>query len=477
MPVKKGFSLSLQPPQAWAAILGLVFLTVVGVMSGAGNLMRPLIVLSSVAVGVFLYRRYPVLYIGFTLWLWFLAPFVGRVMDYRSSFDPLRLLLISPYLVTLVALPNVIKNLPRLLYRQDALPFALALIGVFYGFLIGLIKTSPVPVGRSLLDWLSPVVFGCHLFLNWRDYPDYRQNIQRTFLWGVLVTGVYGVVQYLVAPEWDRLWLITTKLTSMGNPAPLQIRVWSTMSSPGPFAVMMMAGLLLLFSSKEALRIPAAGAGYLAFLLTMVRTLWGAWLVGVVTLLGSLKAHLQMRLIVTILVMAVCVLPLTTVEPFSGTIASRLQTFSNLENDSSARVRQKIYEDGLNQALTNSLGSGIGNTFIVDKDGKILPIVIDSGIIDLFFTLGWFGAVPYVGGMLMILYNLFQYSEFSFDPFMAAARAISISCLLTMLGGSAMLGFGGLVLWGFIAIAMAGHKYHQHQRTVLVDNLNPHSAP
>jgi hypothetical protein len=461
---KKGFSLGLQPPQAWAAILGLVVLTAVSVLLGAG-IMRPVLVVASWAVGVFLYRRYPILYLGFTWWMWFITPLVGRLIDYRSGWEPLRLLLVSQYLVTLVTLPNFLKHLPRLLlHRKEGLPFALAFLGVLYGFLIGLIQTSPIAVGRGLLDWLTPILFGFHLFVNWRDYPDYRQNIQRVFLWGVLVTGVYGVVQYLVAPQWDRLWLISTQLTSFGDPEPFKLRVWSTMSSPGPFAVMMMAGLLLLFNSKGALTIPAAGAGYLAFLLSMVRTLWGAWFLGVVTLLSSLKAHLQMRLFISILVIALCVIPLTTLQPFSNTITTRLQTFSNLEKDDSASVRKQIYADGLHRALTNGLGNGIGNAFIV-KNGQLEPIVIDSGILELFFTLGWFGGIPYLGGMLLILYNLFQYSEFRFDPFMAAARAIGISSFMTLPGGSAMLGFSGLVLWSFIGIAIAGHKYHQHQRT------------
>lgn len=396
--------------------------------------------------------------------MWFTTPLVSRLIDYRSVFDEQRLVLASPYLVTLITLFTFLKHLPKQ-YQQDGLPFVLAFIAVFYGFLVGLIKTSPITAARGLLDWLTPVVFGFHLFMNWRNYPNYSQNIQRTFVWGVLITGMYGVLQFLVAPEWDRLWLISTKLTSFGDPEPLKIRVWSTMSSPGPFATMMMAGLLLLFNSKEALRIPAAGAGYLAFLLSMVRSMWGCWLVGAITLISSLKVRLQKRLFVTILVLAVCVIPLTTLEPFAKTINARLQTLSNLEEDGSANVRRKIYEDGLSRALTNGLGNGIGNTFIVN-DGKLEPVVIDSGFLDLFFTIGWFGTIPYLGGMLLLLFQLFQYSEFCFDPFMAASRAIVLGTFLSLAGGSAMLGFSGMIFWGFLGMAMAGHKYHQHQQTV-----------
>ncbi|MCX7593418.1 MAG: O-antigen ligase domain-containing protein, partial [Fischerella sp.] len=187
-------------------------------------------------------------------------------------------------------------------------------------------------------------------------------------------------------------------------------------------------------------------------------------LVGTLTLLSSLKPHIQMRLIVTILVMAICVVPLATIEPFSEVIANRLETFSNLDKDSSAQARQGIYERGVNKALTNYLGNGIGNTFIVNEKGVLEPIVIDSGILDTFFTLGWFGAVFYLGGLILLLFQVFQYSELRIDPFMAAARAIGLACVTTLPIGSGMLGVSGMILWGFLAIVMAAHKYYVHQR-------------
>ncbi|MDM9381028.1 O-antigen ligase domain-containing protein [Chlorogloeopsis sp. ULAP01] len=461
------------PLFGWLAILGLVLFSVACIAVGAGSIFRPGYVVVSFAVGIFLYLRYPTLYMGFLWWIWFLTPLVARLIDYRTSFDSTRFILVSQYLVTLITMHTALKNLPRS-YRQGGLPFILAFLGVLYGYLIGLVKTTPFTAARGLLDWLTPISFAFYIFITWQNYPRHRQNIVRTFLWGVLVTGIYGVVQFLIAPEWDRFWLIGTKLTSFGDPEPFGIRVWSTMASPGPFATTMMAGLLLLFNSKDVLRIPASAVGYLSFLLTMVRSIWGAWLVGLLSLLSSLKPKIQMRLMVTILVMAVCVVPLANMEPFSGVISKRLETFSNLEKDNSAQIRQEIYKDGLTKALTNGLGNGIGNTFIVNEKGLLEPIVIDSGILDMFFTLGWFGAVFYLGGLILLLFQVFQYFETRVDPFMAAARAIGIACVASLPIGSGMLGVSGMILWGFLAIVMAGHKYYVHQNYVQQRNSRFH---
>ncbi|BAZ07650.1 glucose-6-phosphate isomerase [Calothrix sp. NIES-3974] len=454
-------NLEKQPVLAWLAIGALILFSIAGIASGAGSLFRPGYVLLSFAVGAFLYLRYPIMYIGFAWWSWFVTPLLSRMIDLRAGFDDTRFILVAPFAVSLITLHGCLKYLPRA-YREGGLPFALGLLGLFYGFLVGLIHTSPINAVRSLLDWLTPVSFSLYLFTNWRNYPKYRDNFQRVFLWAVLLTGIYGVIQYLVAPEWDRFWLISTKLGSMGEPEPLKIRVWSTMASPGPFAVMMMSGLLLLFNTRSPLGIPAAAVGYLSFLLSMVRVMWGCWLFAVISMFTSIRPKMQMRLIISALIIGMCVVPLSTMEPFGDVITDRLESFTNLERDNSAQVRQKIYEDGLNAALSNVLGSGIGNTFVFDeKENRWISIVVDSGIIDTFITLGWLGAIPYVSGLFLLLIKVLQIEEIRFDPFIASSRAIGIGCVLGIPIFTIMIGLSGMFMWGFLAIALAGQKYYQ----------------
>jgi len=448
----------------WVAIFGLVLFSALCILAGAGSILRIAFIVGSFAVAVFLYRRYPLLYIGFTWWMWFLTPLVRRLIDYRSGWDQRGVMLLSPVLVTLLTCVTFFQYLPRA-SRLGGLPFVLSFVGVFYGFLIGIINSSPMAAAQALLGWLTPIPFGFYLFVNWRHYPELRQNIQRVFLWSVLVMGVYGVVQYVVAPEWDRFWLISSGMTtSAGSPQPFGMRVWSTMNSTQPFAVAMLAGLLLLFNGKDTLRIPAAVMGYLAFLLTIARSAWLGWLVGLLTLLASLKPQLQMRLIITILVMGVCVFPVTTIAPFSEMINSRLQTFSNLENDTSANDRANTYQRTLGIALSQVLGKGIGNNVNTTADGKVETVQMDSGILDTLFAIGWFGTIFYLGGIVLIFFNLFQGSEGSFDPFASAARAICLGIFVQMPLSSMTLGVSGVIFWGFSGMGMAAQKYYQHQR-------------
>ncbi len=452
--------------QGWLAISSFLLLSVVCYFAGATAVLRLVYPVTALAVAIFLYLRHPILYIGFTWWIWFLTPLAARLVDYRIGWDPTRQMLIAPYLVVCVTVATFLRHSPRA-STQGAMPFILAFIGVFYGFLIGLVHNSPLPVARGLLDWLSPILFAFHLFINWRDYPSYRQNIQRIFIWAVLLLGIYAIYQFVVAPEWDRYWLIESKMyTSSGSPEPFGMRVWSTLHSPGPFASIMQTGLLLLFTSSGTLILPASAVGYLSFLLTQVRTSWLGWLLGIVMIFGSVKAHLQMRLMAMILIIIICVIPLTNIEPISDVVTNRLETFSQLEKDTSFNERSESYERNLNLALSNVLGNGLGNTWTLnEKTGQLEVFVIDSGILDMFFTLGWVGAIPYLAGLLLIIFTVFQYAEARFDSFVSTARAISITFCVQLVGYSTMIGLSGMIVWGFLAMAMAAHKYYQHQNT------------
>jgi hypothetical protein len=436
----------------------LSFLTVAFILTGAGKILNLAFPVGSLAVGTFLYFRYPILYNGFTWWIWFLVALVRRLADYRSSYTEPSPLLLAPYLVTAVTLITVFQHLPKA-HRQGGLPFILPLVGVFYGFLIGLINMPPFTVTRSFLDWLTPLTYGFHLLVNWRNFPSYYQNIQRVFVWGILVMGLYGILQYLALPEWDRLWLDNSGMFVAAGGADDSggMRVWSTMHSGEPFAALMAGGLLLLFNKPGVLNLWASGAGYLAFLLSTVRSAWIGWFAGLLTLASSLKAKYQMRLMITVLVMAVLVVPLATMEQFSGKLGDRFTSLSNLEGDASATARQETFKNLIGPALTNFVGDGIGTPST------------DSALLSTLISLGWLGTICYVAGMLLLVFKLFQGGENSSNLFLGTARAIVMTCLVRIpVNGSAIAGVGGMLLWGFLGLAIASQKYYQHQRVVAI---------
>ncbi|CAN1209273.1 Glucose-6-phosphate isomerase [Tumidithrix helvetica PCC 7403] len=442
-----------QPAGAWFPLLSYIFLTAALLgMGGVGSkILNVVFPIGAAAIGCLLYFRYPIIYVSFTWWLFFLSPLIRRIADFRGGafVDPSTILL-APYLAVLFCLHTLYENLPKT-HKQGTFPFILALCGILYGYLVGLANDKPIAVTLICLKWVAPVLFGYYLLINWRNYPAYRQTIQRTFLWGVLISGIYGVYQFQVAPDWDRLWLVSTKMTSAGSPEPLGIRVWSTMNSPGTFSHMMMAGLLILFSCTSFMRFPAAGFGYLSFLLTLVRTGWIGWIISLATMSTSMQPKLRNRLIITVLVLAICVVPLTTIEPFSKVISDRVGTLADIKNDGSAIARQGLYTRKIDSALDSVLGDGFGG------------VGYDSALLNCLFQLGWIGTIPYLGGMVILILSILKISVIQSDSFANISRAIAISSFIFLTAGSAMIELGGMILWGFMSIAIMADRYHQHQ--------------
>lgn len=456
---------------AWSAIGGLVLFTALCLLAGAAEILRLAYPAGAFAVGVLLYQRQPILYIGFAWWIAFLTPFVRRLIDLQSGWVEPSPVLLAPFLVMMVSGLTFVRYLPKS-YQRGGLPFILSALGITYGLLVGLIKNSPTAVVVPFLNWFAPLLFGFYLYANWRIYPLCRQNLQRVFLWGVLITGAYGIWQYLTAPEWDRFWLTNTGALAFGIPEPLGMRVFSTMNSPGPFAMVMMAGLLLLFAHQNPLRFVAAGTGYLAFLLSLVRSAWLGWVVGILTFLPSLKPRFQMQLIVTVLVISICVLPLANLEPFSEVIGPRVESFFNTKEDVSLNERLEGYDDTLIQALVEIPGNGFG--FVIEHD--VLGSN-DSGILTLLFTLGWFGTIPYLGGILLLLFSMFQNPQARLDPFVSAARSISVGAFAQIGLGNPTLALSGMVFWTFVGVAIASQQYYTQVKRNVENERSPNPLP
>lgn len=439
-----------QPLLAWAAILGLILFTLSLIIFGADELLNLTFPIVTLAVGILLYFRYPLIYNSFSWWIWLLAPLVRRLIDYRSSYTEPSPILLAPFLVSSVTIITFFKYLPKINY-PGSFPFMVTATGIFYAFLMGLLNKSIVEAGVGLLKWLVPVIFGFYLFVNWRNYPAYRRNLEQTLIWGAMITSIYGIIQFLVAPEWDTTWMIDSNMiTSQGDPEPLKLRIWSTLDSGEPFAAFLAAALLLLLVSQNFLKTPAMVVSFLAFLLTTVRSAWGAWLVGLLTLSTSLQGKQKKRLLITIAAIAILLVPLTRIEPFSNPIDERLATFQDIQEDGSALDRQNTYEEQLGVALTTFFGSGIGG------------VGFDSSFLNLLIQFGWFGTIFYAVGLLLLVYSLFQHFRGSSTPFIVAARAIVISCLIRLPVNVPIIEISGMLLWSFLGMGMAAKKFYRH---------------
>src|SRR6185312_11309533 len=167
----------------------------------------------------------PVTYTSFSLWLWFVTPFVRRVFDYRHGWNPTNLVLLAPPLVAALSFLTLWRH-ARELRRRLFVPYLLIIGALGYGYMVGVMVAGFVPATYALLTWLAPIMFGIHLALSWRQYVALSASVRRTFAVALPVLAAYGVYQFVRIPKWDAAWMISSDLRSIGSPLPFLVRVF-----------------------------------------------------------------------------------------------------------------------------------------------------------------------------------------------------------------------------------------------------------
>jgi hypothetical protein len=245
---------------------------------------RPLYIAGCFVAGYYAWREGPSRHLEIALILFALSPFLRRLVDDRVGFDPAGYMLIGPLLFLLV--PGI--ELPQMFAAgrtpSRALP-PLLLMGacVAYAFMITVGQGEFAGALAGGLKWGAPMIYGAWLLHRAQDDRTIVQTAARTFLFITPIIGVYGIFQYVAPPSWDRYWMVSAQMTSIGVPEPFGVRVFSTMNSPSSFATYVGTGLLLFGFCRSGWRtavmaIPCS----LGLLLSLYRTAWLGLLVGII---------------------------------------------------------------------------------------------------------------------------------------------------------------------------------------------------
>lgn len=459
-------SRTTEEKQAWFAIWCFILLISLPLAVGIGT---PLILVfpgSALALGLFLYFRTPHLYISFVWWMFFVTSLVRRLIDHRSGYVTPGPWGFAADLVAGISLITVFRCLPTA-HRKGGLPYIFAFSAIGYAFCIGFYQNPLNALVNGTLSWLCPIAFSFYIFQQWRDYPRIKNIILKTFLWGVLLMGIYGVIQYVFAPPWEQFYLNNGGGSSFGKPEPFGIRVFSSVGSPQEFASIMLTGLIFIFcETTNPVSYVASGFGYISFILTMARAVWLSAAISIPLFLLSLKPRYQIRMIiVAVIIFAIVATALLSWEPVYEKFYERFESFLDVESDISLNARREGYQQIWRAAIQQFLGQGIGSS--ISKFGVALG-ANDGSLFPLIFTFGWLGLIFYSGGFLMLLQKLFQIPDARSDIFIGACR-MAVLCVLVQAGFNSVFGGGsGTILWSGLALGLAGHKYYRHQRETLL---------
>lgn len=441
--------------QTFGALAVMICIPALCIAAGQAGLLRLTFPVLALVIGAFLFWRSKPLYVGLVFWLWFVTPFLRRMADFQSGWQAESAVLLAPYLAAGISLVTLLTSL-RDLGNRRSLPYVCALVAIFYGFLIGVSRFPLFDVFRALLNWVIPVFFGYFLYQHRELYQEFRRVIEKAFLYGVLVMGAYGLYQFFTLPDWDKMWLLNVQLNSFGSAEPMEVRVFSTMNAPMIFAAAMATGLLLLFCVKGKLRLLAAGCGFLALMLTMVRSGWLDLVAGFAFLGLRLDMRQRFRLALAAVACAVCLFASLQLPVIHSEVTKRIDSFSNTSQDVSYSARVAGYESALRELSQEPFGEGIGSTDAKHNtegdDDLIGPD--DSTLLKFLYELGWIGSVIYGVGLVTLTIQLAR-ADHS-DAFVMASKAIVIGFVAQCLLNSVVTGLLGFLVWTFAAMSLAG---------------------
>lgn len=455
-------------------VIALWIAAVLALLAGLGG--RPSAIaytVLSVGTGALLLSRSPIAYVQFSLWLWFVTPFVRRVLDFRHGWSPVSAALLAPLVVALLSIFQLSRHTRELRGIMYA-PFLLVLAALGYGYMVGVLTAGFIPASYALATWLAPASFGVYLSISWRRYPQLSASIRRTFAVALPLLAAYGVYQFARLPAWDAKWMRDAQLGSIGAPLPFLLRIFSTLNTPGPFAAFLATGMLILIPSKGWWRYPALAIAVVALLLTRTRAVWIAFVIGVlVEQLGQPVIRLPKRAIALVVVL-VMALPLAATPQFRTSILPRLSTLMNIRADRSFITRVEFSQEVATSIVETAEGAGLGMTggAIKLRGGQGIRS-LDNGFLEIFYLFGWPGGSLFFLGIGGLLLQSFRFIDARRDQFANSARACMVALVSVLSIGDVFTGPTGTLLWSMIGMSIGAHAYHLTTGLALRSRASP----
>ena len=393
---------------AWLRAAGPVALLIVVTIAlglAGQSVARIVFIGGCVVVAWDLLRFGPAAHLTGSLVLFCLAPFLRRVVDVHAGYEASGLMISGPLLAILTPTPLLFASLTQSRLDPALRPFLLAGACALYGALLTLVEGNLQQAASNGLKWIAPLIYGMWLYGGSRRDPRIVETAARAFMVLMPALGLYGFLQYVNPPIWDRYWMSYTTIASIGQPEPFAVRVFSTMNAPAGYATFTAAGLLLFgFRRVRLSLLLAAGPSVLGLMLSMYRTAWIALAVGIVVGLFHRRTWRRAAiLLVTIPVLGAAVVAFT---PAGAVLEARLETLGALASDGSGQERLAEYAQLLNSDGGTLIGHGFGDTDVMQAGA--LPL-------DGLFVVAW-SAMGLVGAILCV-------TAFAWAALLAITRA------------------------------------------------------
>lgn len=409
-------------------------------------------------------------YIEFVLWLWLLEPEVRRIVDFHSTYHTLNPIMVSAPAAGLVGVV-LCRRQRNLAYRDTLMLFGLMAIAIVYGVCVGLLHGLTKGAAADLLQYGGPVALGYVVLSSEIDRDQLRANIRNLAVWGCLIVGGYGLVQFFLLPHWDSYWMIQSGISTAGKPYPLQVRVFSTLDTAGPLGEALVALIILAVAELKGnayLRVGAVSAAVITMGLSQARSAWIS--LGVAVVLLVLARRIKLGRMVVGFGIALLLL-LAVGGPVLATVGGRFtNSVSAGTSDTSFTARVTFQTAIAPSALRDLTGNGFGSSgtsaklassgtagavssapgylskIAISASDQALVANFDSGLLEILFTFGSVTGLAILGMVFWVTIRSWKRARIQ-DRFYAYAAAALVGLVVSLIFTNTLKSADGAWTW------------------------------
>ena len=212
--------------------------------------------------------------------------------------------------------------------------------------------------------------------------PDARGWLYSKSSWFLLALSDHGIIQYVFLPPWDAGWMRAVNLSSVGEPTAFRVRVFGSLESPGPYAMVVAIFLVLslhrlVFDGFGVMRLLPVSLGFGAVFLSGVRTaLVGLFLILLIAVVKSGRWRLvPMAVSIAFGLRLLASKIFSFVGAESNVLSADRYSLASLETDRSLLARLDLLRS-VRSAVSEPLGTGLGGA---RADNLVLDLLVSLG--------------------------------------------------------------------------------------------------
>lgn len=411
------------------------------------------------------------LLVPYTLLIWAVAPELRRIADwYEGVYHPVSLLSLAPLLTGATLAIPVLKEIHRV-RKSSTRILLLFSVALAYGAVIGLAKNGIGSV-YDLANYLVPLLL-IPFFAVTPFGPKDIDRLLYAFANIAVLVAIYGIVQYLTVPPWDAFWMNHADMISIGTPYPLEIRVFSTLNSPGPaatFLVFALVPMILESRWRGTLRWAGVMLVVVCLLTTLVRSAWLVLLVMLLVYIASSPSKGKWKSLLQLVFVAAALFWVVPKLPGAEGLVARVETLSDVSEDHSYNERLTLWSNMLPMVASNPVGQGIGSVGQGTKLGNGGELGeygnMDNGVIALLLTFGILGGLFFFGALGAVVKEIgagvMRRNEL--QPYARLALAAWMGAVASLVSDNGFPGLKGYLIWMLIGLGLSAAELTQSRK-------------